>query len=205
MRRGQARNPGGGGTGKVSGDVAGRRDGGGWLSHPAWHMPHKWSEPPQGTGNASSLRVCREARQRLCRGEMQGWGERKSHRGRHSPQKIKMSQQYQLMTGGVMEDVKVSVSLSGKYPASHMFPDGKLLQQKSQTRPHTAQAGGLVRLAVMPGRGAVLPGAAQTWWCQTQTRCAPATAAPAWLSRCPLSLAAGASSPGSSQLLCSGT
>lgn len=32
---------GGGETSKASGDVAGRRDAAGWLSPPAWHMPHR--------------------------------------------------------------------------------------------------------------------------------------------------------------------
>jgi len=101
--------------------------------------------------------------------------------------------------------MSVSVPLSGKYPASHMFPDGKLLQEKPQAQPHTGQVGGWVRPAVTPGRGAVLLGAAQTWWCRTQTRCTSATSLPAWLSGCPLSPTARASSAGSSQLLRSGT
>lgn len=61
---------------------------------------------------------------------------------------LKTSRLSQLMTkggGGVLEDVNVSVSLSGKYPASHTFPDDKLLQQKSQTRLRTGQARGLAR------------------------------------------------------------
>lgn len=147
--------------------------------------------------------MCREARQQLCQGETQGWGERNRHRGRHSPQnRIKMSQLYQLMTRGHPGRCQCFCLT---FPASYTFPDGKLLQQKSQTWLHTREAGELARLAVMPSRGVVLPGTVQTWWCRTQTRCMPATPLPAWLSRCPLPPTAGASSPRSSQLLCSDT
>lgn len=59
-QRGQVRNPGRGRTGKVCGDIAGRRDGASWLLLLAWHMPHKWSEVPWSTGNAGSVHMCRE-------------------------------------------------------------------------------------------------------------------------------------------------
>lgn len=69
-----------------------------------------------------------------------------------------------------------------------MFPNGKLLQQKPQTWPHTRQVGGLARPAVMPGSRAALPGTARTWRCRTQTQCTLTTRLPEWLSRCPLQL-----------------
>lgn len=128
---------------------------------------HTWSEPLWGISNAGGQG--REASGRAgvrCRGGESRIG---IEAGTALKSEIKMSQLYQLMARGVLEDVNVSISLSGKHPALHTFPNGKLLQQQSQRRLHTGQVGELVRPAPMPGRGAVLLGTAQTWWCRTQT------------------------------------
>lgn len=65
----------------------------------------------------------------------------------------------------------------------------------SRSHKRGRRPGRLVRPAVVPGRGAVLPSAAQTWWCQTHTQCMPATSLLAWFLRCLLYPAAEASSP----------
>lgn len=180
-------------------DLAGRRDGAGWLSPPTWHMPQAWSEPPQR--NAYSIHMCMEARQWLCQHEMQGWGERKRQRRSHSPQnKINMTQPYQLMTRGGSWKMSTFLShfLENTQPRTHS------LMENYCSRSHNTAKTRAVRRAGETGCDALQRGHGAGWY-QTQTRCTAATHLPAWLSKCPLSPAVGASSPRSSQLLCSGT
>lgn len=100
------------------------------------------SEPPWGAGNANGICVCGEARQRLCWGEMQGWGERKRHRGRHSPQsKIKMSQLYQLMTRGGPGRCQHFCFAFWKIPSVAHVPKWKTTAAEA-TNTATHQAGG---------------------------------------------------------------